>query len=293
MPKEALFDYASTAVTRVLRGSSRDENATFRSFCEALAIPIAFAAPAKANEKGGVEGANHYVQDNFFTPVPAFNSVVDLNAALAAWCEGDQMREHSSHRETIATRFAREEAALRTLPQPLPRPCVVRPAHINTISEITLDTNRYSVPTQYAHRHAFFEVYDSRLRIIVGDAVVAGQALQEARPWRASANASVATRRLIDDVRSGALDREVVDSLHAATSFGSGYRETRETAAPLSLHELEVLRRISFGHSNKETAEHLGISPATVRTHVESIFRKLGCTSRAAATLKASIAGLL
>ena len=118
-------------------------------------------------------------------------------------------------------------------------------------------------------------------------------ALQEARPWRAAANASVATRRLIDDVRSGALDREVVDSLHAATSFGSGSRETRETAAPLSSRELEVLRRISFGHSNKETAEHLGISPATVRTHVESIFRKLGCTSRAAATLKASIAGLL
>jgi transposase len=92
VPKEALFDNASTAVTRVLRGRSRDENATFRSFCGALALPIAFAAPAKGNEKGGVEGANHYLQDNFFTPVPAFNSVADLNAALAALCEADQMR---------------------------------------------------------------------------------------------------------------------------------------------------------------------------------------------------------
>jgi transposase len=173
VPKEALFDNASTAVTRVLRGRSRDENATFRSFCGALALPIAFAAPAKGNEKGGVEGANHYLQDNFFTPVPAFNSVADLNAALAALCEADQMREHSSHHESIAIRFAREEAVLRALPQPLPRPCVIRPAHINKFSEITLDTNRYSVPTQYAHRHAFVEVYDTRLRIIIDDAVVA------------------------------------------------------------------------------------------------------------------------
>ncbi len=173
LPKEALFDNASTAVTRVLRGRSRDENATFRGFCGALALPIAFAAPAKGNEKGGVEGANHYLQDNVFTPVPEFESVADLNAALAAFCEADQMRVHSVHHETIATRFAREDAALRALPRPLPRPCVVRPAHINKFSEITLDTNRYSVPTQYAHRSAFVEVYDSRLRIIVDDAVVA------------------------------------------------------------------------------------------------------------------------
>ncbi len=36
LPKEALFDNASTAVTRVLRGRSRDENATFRGFAERL-----------------------------------------------------------------------------------------------------------------------------------------------------------------------------------------------------------------------------------------------------------------
>lgn len=116
-----------------------------------------------------------------FTPVPEFDSVADLNVALAAFCEADQRRKHSVHNETIVTRFAREYAALRALPCPLPRPCVVRSAHVNKFSEVTLDTNRYSVPTQYAHRAALIEVYDSRLRIIVDDVLAAEHPRSSAR----------------------------------------------------------------------------------------------------------------
>jgi DNA-binding NarL/FixJ family response regulator len=70
------------------------------------------------------------------------------------------------------------------------------------------------------------------------------------------------------------------------------------TAAParkslLSEREIEVLRRISLGESNKEAARVMQISPSTVRTHVESIFRKLECSTRAAATLKALTLGLI
>ncbi len=173
VPQEGVFDNATTAVVRVLRGRSREENAAFRAFCGAFALPIAFAAPAKGNEKGGVEGANRYVQNNFFTPFPAYASATELNAALAAFCEKDQYRQHSGHHETIAARFAREETALRALPLPLPRACIVRAAHINKFSEVVVATNRYSVPTRYAHRSAMVEVYDTRLRISVEDALVA------------------------------------------------------------------------------------------------------------------------
>lgn len=65
------------------------------------------------------------------------------------------------------------------------------------------------------------------------------------------------------------------------------------SGSPLSERETEVLRRISMGGSNKEVARQLGISPSTVRTHVESVFRKLQCTTRAAATLKALTLGLI
>lgn len=61
----------------------------------------------------------------------------------------------------------------------------------------------------------------------------------------------------------------------------------------LSDREKEVLHWISLGASNKGVAQKLSISVSTVRTHVESVFRKLGCTTRAAATLKAVQLGLL
>jgi hypothetical protein len=135
--------------------------------------PIAFAAPAKGNEKGGVEGANHYLQDNFFTPLINAASLEEININLKAFCVAGMQRVHSAHHERIADRCGRDQDALRALPEPLPRPCVIHAAHVNKFSEITIDTNRYSVPTEYAHRPALVEIYDTYLRVIVDDKAVA------------------------------------------------------------------------------------------------------------------------
>ena len=70
VPRVGVFDNAKTAVTRILRGRNREENEAFRAFCGGLALEVEFAAPAKGNEKGGVEGANGFVEDNMFRPIP-------------------------------------------------------------------------------------------------------------------------------------------------------------------------------------------------------------------------------
>jgi DNA-binding CsgD family transcriptional regulator len=54
----------------------------------------------------------------------------------------------------------------------------------------------------------------------------------------------------------------------------------------LTQREIEVLAALSDGLSNKAAARRLGISPHTVKFHVESVFRKLGATSRAEAVAK-------
>jgi DNA-binding NarL/FixJ family response regulator len=52
----------------------------------------------------------------------------------------------------------------------------------------------------------------------------------------------------------------------------------------LSPRELEVVRLVAAGATNREIAERLGISERTVDRHVSNIFAKLDVASRAAAT---------
>jgi NarL family two-component system response regulator YdfI len=62
---------------------------------------------------------------------------------------------------------------------------------------------------------------------------------------------------------------------------------------PLSERELEVLDVIAEGLSNKLIAHRLGISEHTVKTHVASIFAKLGAASRTEAVSLAIRRGLV
>jgi DNA-binding NarL/FixJ family response regulator len=66
----------------------------------------------------------------------------------------------------------------------------------------------------------------------------------------------------------------------------------RETPHGLTERELEVLRLITGGHSNREVGEKLYISPATAARHVANIYNKLGVDSRARATAFAFQHGL-
>ena len=60
----------------------------------------------------------------------------------------------------------------------------------------------------------------------------------------------------------------------------------------LTAREREVLEQVARGLSNQEIADHLGISPKTVRNQVSALFDKLGVSSRAQAIVKAREAGL-
>ncbi len=66
-----------------------------------------------------------------------------------------------------------------------------------------------------------------------------------------------------------------------------------ELAEPLSSRELEVLDLLAEGLSNKLIAHRLNISEHTVKTHVASIFAKLGASSRTEAVSQAIRRGLV
>lgn len=64
-------------------------------------------------------------------------------------------------------------------------------------------------------------------------------------------------------------------------------------ARALSGRELEVLRHLAAGRSSRAMAAELRVSPETVRTHVQSIRRKLGASSRLEAVAVALRRGLI
>jgi HD-GYP domain-containing protein (c-di-GMP phosphodiesterase class II) len=118
------------------------------------------------------------------------------------------------------------------------------------------------------------------------------QALTEARPHRPPHSPGEAGERLRRDARSGLFDPSDIEAvLVAAGHEPSPAVSTRP--AHLTDREIEVLRLIARGRSNREVAAELVISAKTVGTHVEHIYAKAGVTTRAGATLFAMQHGLL
>jgi DNA-binding CsgD family transcriptional regulator len=61
----------------------------------------------------------------------------------------------------------------------------------------------------------------------------------------------------------------------------------------ISPRELTILQELAAGHSNKEIAANLDVSPNTVKTHVARLFEKLGARRRTDAIAKARELGIV
>jgi len=116
-------------------------------------------------------------------------------------------------------------------------------------------------------------------------------AMTEPRPHRAPLGPGQAARELRAEVAGGRLDSEAAEAVLAA----AGHRVPARRAWPggLTAREAEVLGLLARGHSNRDIAHRLVITPKTAMNHVEHIYAKLGISSRAAATLYATQHGLM
>lgn len=118
------------------------------------------------------------------------------------------------------------------------------------------------------------------------------RALCEPRPHRPALPAESAAAELERLASEAHLDREAV----AAVLDGAGQtRRARHTAWPagLSEREVEVLRLVARGQTNKQIAGQLSISAKTVQHHISHVYAKVGVSTRAGAALFASEHGIL
>jgi HD-GYP domain-containing protein (c-di-GMP phosphodiesterase class II) len=117
------------------------------------------------------------------------------------------------------------------------------------------------------------------------------QAMREPRAYRPALDRDEAAQQLRTDVDGGRLDPQAVEGVLGA----AGHKAARRQRGPdgLTRREIEVLRLLARGSSNKQVAVLLGISPKTAGTHIENIYAKIGASNRAAASLYAVQHGLL
>jgi HD-GYP domain-containing protein (c-di-GMP phosphodiesterase class II) len=113
----------------------------------------------------------------------------------------------------------------------------------------------------------------------------------EPRPHRPAQRPDQAATELRADVRAGRIDGDAAEAVLAAA--GHPTRKRRARPAGLTEREVEVLRLLARGMSNKEIAAQLGISPKTAGAHLEHIYAKLGVNNRALAGLFAAKHGLI
>ena len=113
--------------------------------------------------------------------------------------------------------------------------------------------------------HALDAPYEiARTRVVVGDAC-----------------------RLLGDEEAALLEHEAARSIFerlGAKPDLARFEAPAKDEHGLSRRELEVLRLVAAGRTNREIAATLVISEHTVARHVQNIFAKLGLSSRAAAT---------
>jgi HD-GYP domain-containing protein (c-di-GMP phosphodiesterase class II) len=116
------------------------------------------------------------------------------------------------------------------------------------------------------------------------------QALSEDRPHRPAFGAERASTELRTMAERGALCSDAVRAVLAATEHSS---PAPARPSGLTDREVEVLRLVARGLTNKEIASSLEISPKTAGHHLEHVFEKLGVRTRAAATMIAMQRGLV
>lgn len=171
--QKVMVDNLKSAVLSRIVGQSPVFNPKYRDFAEHYGFSIAPCNIGKGNEKGRVENAVGYVKKNFLKglDIPHFAAI---GPAAQVWLDTiANVRIHGSTREKPVDRLEKERPHLRPLPAYPFDVATVSQARASSQFRITLDTNRYSVPAEYAGTLLTLKTYPDRLCIYCRDKLIA------------------------------------------------------------------------------------------------------------------------
>lgn len=169
------YDNLRSAVSRVLSSRSRTENERWTAFRSHYGIDAAYCLPGieGAHEKGGVEGQIGWFRRNHMVPVPEVDSLAELNAMIEQWDEEDEQRRIGTRPRPVSEYFAVERPLLQPLPDEPFETGRLFSLRVDRFSQISVRTNRYSVPVRLIGRTVRAMLHASELVVYDGQQEVA------------------------------------------------------------------------------------------------------------------------
>ena len=149
--RRGIYDNMKTAVKSILKGKHRNLQERFVQFSSHYLYEPEFCNPARGNEKGRVENKIGYIRRNFFSPIPHFSSIEELNSRLLSFAEASsRIKTHPEFADkTCYEVYEEEKDKLIELPPYGFDCCRVQHSVVSHTSTVAFDNNRYSIPGEY------------------------------------------------------------------------------------------------------------------------------------------------
>jgi transposase len=173
VPEKIMVDNLKSAVLKRITGQAPLLNPKYKDFADHYGFEIAPCAPGKGNEKGRVENGVGYVKKSFLAGLQ-INDFSAVNPAAMHWLDTvANVRSHGETGKKPIDMFQEERPYLKTLPVHPYDIATITPMRASSQFRITVDTNRYSVPAEYAGLPLTVKTYPDRLCIYHKDNLIA------------------------------------------------------------------------------------------------------------------------
>ncbi|NCD17576.1 MAG: IS21 family transposase [Actinobacteria bacterium] len=176
VPEKIMVDNLKSAVLRRHVGMDPVFNPRYQDFAHHFGFAIKACGVGKGNEKGRVENAVGYIKKNFLAglDIPDFSAV---NPAARIWMDTvANVRIHGTTHQPPVELFNVEKPAFDVAPERPYDTAVTRPARATNRFRVVVDTNRYSVPAEYAGQRLTIKLYPQRIFIYHNNNLIAQHA---------------------------------------------------------------------------------------------------------------------
>jgi transposase len=173
VPKKIMVDNLKSAVLRRVLGRPPVFNPRYLDFANHYGFAITPCNVGRGNEKGRVENAVGYVKKNFLAglEIPDFAAI---GPAARNWLETvANVRTHGETRKKPVELFEAERPCLLPLAANSFDIATVSQQRASSQFRITCDTNRYSVPAEYAGRALTVKTDPERICVYAGERLIA------------------------------------------------------------------------------------------------------------------------